>query len=288
MKTHTDVFSIMNNKFDKNKYSKTNGIKMFNGVPNKISNNIVNNLPNNTNNICNTNNITNTDTKNIISNGTDDNAMLEYKQKQAFKYMLKQKYGHLLELNDYVRKQWILTNFAKKYVLFDVCNLTQEEIDKIPPIYRYRCYVYEFDQEQMNNIDNEFMENSKLIQLEPDSQIRRIMLESLIEQKTYQINSILKSNNIVKIPVMLNLELYGDIPKAPIFFNNNVYYLDAKTQEHVTNTFQLVNLSTRSGERYMQMLNESKIMRDSYFNQQNKINNSSHNTTRILQKAKNI
>lgn len=221
----------------------------------------------------------------------NNNGMLEYKQKQALKHYLIKKYSKLLEFNKEVRDSWRLTNFIKKKVLFNVFNLTENEINSIPPIFRFRCYITELNESDVNEINeiNEAFEiQMEAIKFENDSEIKQILLSSLMEEKSKQLCEIRKSNKSIKIPIMLDLSVYGPNPDIPVYFGDKLYELDETTKINITRSYSLTNPSTITGQRFTQMLNESKILRDSYNNCINKKSVlKDDNFGRVLQKAKN-
>lgn len=211
-----------------------------------------------------------------------NNDIAIYRQKQAFKHHLLTKYKKLLEFNKQTRDEWRLTNFAKKKILFDVCNLTQQEINQIEGKYRFRCYIIDYDDVELFEILEFFEIQKEAINLEEDNDLKNIMLESLQEEKNNQVHKLSKSKKSIRLPVMIDLRVYGLNPEMPICVNNKLYYFDDKIKQNITRSFNLVNTETFSGENFEKMLKVSKILRDSYFNETNKFNV----TDRVNQKMK--
>lgn len=188
----------------------------------------------------------------------------EYRKKQNLLFNLKKKYSVLLELNKNKRYEWILTNFAKKRILFSVCNMSNEEIKEIPSIYRYRCYLYEPNQVELFNLNCLFESQMEIIKNENDRELKEILLETLIETRKKQMNELLKAPQTQKIPIMLDLRIYGNDPTLPIIFEEKIYELDELTKVNIKLTYDKVNESTHTGQRFRQMINHSKILRNSY------------------------
>ena len=216
-----------------------------------------------------------------------DIALAQYRKKQEFLHKLKRKYSSLLEFDKKKRYEWILTNFAKKKILFQVCNISNDEIKEIPSIYRYRCYLYEIDEEELLNLNMIFDSHMEAIKYENDKEIKKILLESLTETRKMQMVQLLHSEKTQRIPVMLDLRTYGNEPTMPIIFGDKVFELDEITREKIKASFDRVNMSSHKGQRFGQMLNHSKVLRDSYqkeINDKNKIPDVQL-CVRVLQKA---
>jgi hypothetical protein len=195
------------------------------------------------------------------------NDITVYRQKQAFRHYLSTKYSKLLEFNKKTRSEWILTNFARKKILFNVCNMSESEINEIEGIYRFRCYIIEFDEIELFELNEFFNTQMESIHFEPDEEIKNILLKSLMDERIVQMHNLGKSKKSLRIPIMLDLRLYGQNPDIPFYFGDKVYELDGFTKANIARSFGLVNPTSVTGERYKQMLNESKIIRDSYFNE---------------------
>lgn len=210
-----------------------------------------------------------------------------YRQKQAFKHHLIAKYGKLLELNKEVRNAWRLTNFAKKKILFHPCNITDSEIKEIEGIYRFRCHVIEIDDVELAEFNQIFEVQFETIVFEENEELNNMLLKSLIDEKEKQFYNLGKSKKAIKIPVLLDLRIYGPNPDIPVFVGNKMYQLDYVTKANIVNSYERVNPTSNTGDRYRQMLTESKILRDSYWEEikpkQQLDQNQNHN--RILQKA---
>lgn len=215
-----------------------------------------------------------------------NNELVSYRKKQEFLFNLRKKYSNLLELDKNKRTEWRLTNFAKRRIVFQVLNLGDDEIKNINPLYRYRCYLYEPDDIELTNINLIYDEYMESIKHETDEGIKKIMIESLAETRKVQMSSLLRSKKTLKIPVMLDLLVYGKDPDIPIIFGDKIYQLDEITKEHIKQSFERVNPMSIRGERFIQMLNHSKVLRDSYWKEINKVHNDQKVNVRILQKAR--
>lgn len=190
----------------------------------------------------------------------------EYRKRQDFLFKLKRKYSTLLELDKNKRNEWILTNFVKKHFLIPTYNLTTEEIKLIPSIYRYRCYLYEFNENEMLELDTMCEDQMNLIRNEFDREIKTVLLESLLEERKKKIDQLRKSTNTQKIPIMLDLRIYGNDPTLPICFEDKVFELDDITKDKIKIAYSKVDERTHQGQKFIQMLNHSKILRNSYNN----------------------
>ena len=190
--------------------------------------------------------------------------LLQLRKKQAFIFNLKRKYSKLLEFDKTTRTEWRLTNFAKKKVLFTVCNLSDSEIKEIDGLFRYRCYLCELDDTEVATLNSIFEAHMEAIKYEKDDAIRSVLLDSLMETRKQQMRELLQSSTTLKFPVMLDLRIYGPDPSIPVMFNDKLYELDEITKENIKASFERINPATLKGERFKQMLNHSKILRDSY------------------------
>lgn len=186
------------------------------------------------------------------------------RQKKARQYYLQQKYGKLLEFDKEKRSLWRIINFLKKKVFISVCNLTDEEIKEINGVYRYRCFLNEFDEADLLSLNEVFDIQMESIKFEPDESIRKIMLDTLIEERRVQMNDLIKSSKTMRYPVMLDLRIYGPNPDMGVTFSDRIFELDDTTKLHIRNTYERINPSSIVGERFIQMLNHSRILRNSY------------------------
>lgn len=210
---------------------------------------------------------------------TQDVELMQYRKKQELLYNLKRKYSLLLELNKSKRQEWILTNIVKKRILFEIWNLTNEEINEIPSIYRYRCYLYEPNDDELLNFNLMFDQHIDAINNETDSQIKKILLESFTDTKNLEFIQLIKSNRTQKIPIMLDLRIYGKEPTLPVVFGDKIFYLDDITKKHIKSSYEKINPLSIIGERFSQMIQHSKIIRDSYqkeINEQRNLSNKKH------------
>lgn len=203
----------------------------------------------------------------IIEPNKQLNDIAYYRQLNAFKFYLKTKYSKLLEFNKQTRDEWRLTNFVKKYVLFNVCNFSESEINEISGIYRFRCHVYEYDEIELSEINQSYEIQKDAIDTETDQQLKQILQLSLEDEKTKQIKNLSKSKKTIKLPVMIDLRVYGPNPDIPICIGDKIFYFDDKTKTNIERSFNLINPNSLSGDRFCQMLNVSKILRDHYLNE---------------------
>lgn len=189
--------------------------------------------------------------------------MNEYIQKQQFLYYLRTKYSKLIELNKEKRTIYRIQNIIKRKILFDTCNLSCNEIKEIPPIFRYRTYVHELG-DVMNIINEIFDIQEELINDETDMDVKRALLVSLVQEKNKQIDELQKSAKTIKIPVMLDLRIHAVNYNLPIVMENNLYYLDQTTKDNIEKSYSKINPNTLAQERFVQMLEYSKALRDEY------------------------
>jgi hypothetical protein len=196
-----------------------------------------------------------------------DLALQQYRKKQEFLFNLKKKYSKLLEFNKKERNNWRLSNAFRRKLLFSVFNISDEEIKTIPGMYRYRCYLYDVDETELLLLNSAFDAHSESIRYEQDLSVRSVLLESLVETRKLQLTELFNSDKTMKIPVLLDLRIYGMDPDTPIFFGDKVYNLDEITKSKIKKSHEKINSVTIKGERFIQLMNHGKILRDSYWNE---------------------
>lgn len=191
--------------------------------------------------------------------------MEEYRKKKALEYKLYSKYSKLLELNPKKRSVYVIQNFIKKKILFDPINVTKEDISFIPALYRYRTFVGQYDQETLNIINltyDQYEEEAKseITELE----LLTIRLIELKDERKNMINNVKQTT--IKLPILLDLRLYGQDVTQPIVIDDNVYYLDETQQKQILNTYKKISDETTDGKRFQQTLKWSKALSDLYAN----------------------
>jgi len=177
---------------------------------------------------------------------------------------------------EYLRKTWLPTFFLKYSKIFDkknriiekfirfiretyfkpVCNLTQTEINDIPPIYRYRLSLT--DANLLNEIEDSLITEDQILEY------------SLMEyEKEYNKNIQKTLNESInqKYNVLIDLRIYGPNPDIPIIINELIFYLDNKQKIDLIKQWNKVNPDTTSGHIYIQKLEFYKsLSKDLYKN----------------------
>lgn len=173
---------------------------------------------------------------------------------------LKHKYSTLLDLNKVSCSASKIVRFTKRHLLVQPINLTQDEQNMIPAIYRFRCNVFDNDEIQMMN--NIFDMQLQEIENNSDKDIIHALKQSIESERDNQIAKIKK--NIAKIPVMLDLRIYGEYPDTPIFLDKQILFFDKNTKDLIKKLYNKVRPDSSSLERFQQMLEWSKVLSDIY------------------------
>ena len=125
------------------------------------------------------------------------NPVYDYRNKHKILYRLRTKYKDAFEFDRYKRSIYIIQQFAKKYVLFNVVNMSKEEISKINGINRFRCIVYDIPEyfiSKFLDTMNEFEAKKFVCESEDDVDVKYAMIITLVEARKKYITL----NNIPK------------------------------------------------------------------------------------------
>ena len=202
-----------------------------------------------------------------------------YRQKNKRRFELMNILKNKLEFDDLKRNVYRIKSFIKKYILFTPCNISDDEIRNIPGIYRFRCYVYDFELE-ISMIDELYENELNIIMTSSDQELRNALIfdlnESISSQKKQLYDTI--NENTLKYPIMLDLRNFinSDLKNISIHFNNQTFLLDDKTTERLNKQIAKVSQSEHQFERFQQLLNYSKVMCESYVGDNGKFAMSTH------------
>jgi hypothetical protein len=239
------------------------------------------------------------------------NELQSYRNRQATLYNLKQKYSKLLDFDKISRSANRICNFIKKYVLFDVCNISDEQLHEINGIYRYRCYVYDIDICEIDNVNAivnaqieslSYDENNDLdvdldIGLSDDSDTnkrkkididdinRESYISLIFDERRMRMDNLTNSSTTIKYPVLLDLQLYGPNIDMGVYIGDKSCYLKEDTKLKIKKAYAKTSMESITGERFHQMIQYSKVLRDTYVNDISPKPKESK-STRTLQKAK--
>lgn len=100
------------------------------------------------------------------------------------------------------------------------------------------------------------------IENNPDKDIIHALKQSIESERDTQITKLKK--NITKIPVMLDLRIYGKYPDTPIFLDKQMLSVDKNTKDLIKKLYNKVRPGSNSLERFQQMLEWSKVLSDIY------------------------
>jgi hypothetical protein len=197
-----------------------------------------------------------------------DQKILTYRQQQKFLYNWKEKYSKLIEFDPIKRNVGRLVNFAKKYIVYVPCNLSECMINEIPGIYRFRCYVYD-TQAEMDILNEIYTTQSDIINLEPDIDIRCGLIESLKKEINDQKKCLINSKSSIKYGILLDLRNYLHVlsdmnPDVCVFFDNKLFTLDDVTARRLRNQCEKINPNTVRNDKFIQMINHSKALSKTY------------------------
>ncbi len=184
----------------------------------------------------------------------------KYRKEQQFLYNFKQKYSKLIELNDDKRKKWNFTNFFRKRLFYDTINKIDVDVDGI---FRFRCYAYETTDDfcsKFRTILEIYNDQMHSVNLEDDSEIKSILKSTLESEKDHQINLLITTLNLVHQPVIFDMRLYESCSDKPINIDGKIYYLGTGEQNRLKNSFNKVNMTTLSGEKFVQMIKHSRAL----------------------------
>lgn len=148
-----------------------------------------------------------------------------------------------------------LINFARKFILVTPQNRTLDEIKKIPTLYRFRCNIYDAPELDFINATMD-IEKQNAVNLLPLSEHEEALKSIEDERNEFIVNFIENFDIAKKIPIMINLEIYGPDPTIPIIHNKKEYVLDKKTQCAVVKAFNKINRNTQTGQLFRKFLSD--------------------------------
>ena len=188
-------------------------------------------------------------------------SLSDYRNKHRILHAFRTKYKNTFEYNQIQRNAYVIQNFIKRHILFSVDNMSNEEILKINGIDRFRCIVYHIPDHFLSDfleIMDNYEHNKITCMAETDTCIKHLLLSTLNEDKKKYIDELIKTGQIKKIYIMLNLKIhtFGTI----ITINDKNCYISFETQELIKTNCNKINLETITGEKFIQMLNHSKIL----------------------------
>ena len=190
--------------------------------------------------------------------------IIEYRKKQKFLYDLRQKYCNKLEFNKKKLPVARIVSFVKKHLLFDPCNISDEDIQLIPGIYRFRCYVSDCT-DSICLLNVLFDEQYSAIKDEPDKNTRDTLMLSMKNEFKAQRQSIIDSTtNVPKYPVLIDLRNVVDIIDFYINMNGSDFYLDTKTLRRLEKQHSKINPSSLNGEKFCQFIDFTKEIVKTY------------------------
>lgn len=197
-----------------------------------------------------------------------NNGINEYRYKQSFLHKMRLKYSNMIELDRIKRSVGRIVHFCKKNVLYEPCNISDDEVKKIPGIFRFRCYVYDIEEESklLNEI---FLTQAAIINTEQNEEIKQVLLNSLTSEINKQKECLRNSKTSLKYPIMLDLRDYMSetndlLLEINIFFDDKLFMLDKETVKRLHCECDKVNKKNLKYERYVQMLNHSKALSKTY------------------------
>jgi hypothetical protein len=166
---------------------------------------------------------------------------------------LKLKYSKLLTFNKAERVGHILTNFFRRKYFIEPINLTPDEIKLIPPMFRYRCYIYETDELDLMNqmYDMQLADISENY----DGDVMQAMTLSIEHERKNLVNQI--KHSAQKIPVMVDLRIWGKCPDIPVEFNGECFTLDQQTQLDIVKSYNKISNDVLC-DRFEQFINWTK------------------------------
>lgn len=194
--------------------------------------------------------------------------MLFYKKKedearQIRLEHIKNKYKDILEFDPIKRSNYRIVNFLKKHFFIKPINTSQIDIDDIPSFFRYRCYVYDIESE-IRAIEDLYESRLNIIDEDDEELFKESLKESLLNEKNKFITDLLNSSTVIKLPILIDLQIYGTDPKTPIYFNDKMYYLNESTRKKISIAFEKINPSSLRGEKFKQMIEHSKALCETY------------------------
>jgi hypothetical protein len=133
-----------------------------------------------------------------------------------------------------------IVRYIRRKLLFTPQNYTLGEIKRILPIHRFRCYVY--DSPELDNLNDTFDANIAVAQTIEDDLEKVMTISHLEDERERQYEELIKI--ATKIPVLLNLNIYGNDPTISVYVNKKEYKLDKKTQNRILAQYEYVKKYT--------------------------------------------
>ncbi|CAH6421148.1 Hypothetical protein KVN_LOCUS159 [uncultured virus] len=180
-----------------------------------------------------------------------------------------QKYRKLFDKKN--RAAIIIYRFFKKYFFHQVLNLTIEELNGIPGLFRLRIKLTEQNLSNPNlitkKIDQKLMTNNKTKPSLEEKIISEIMEKSLgeylFENAIEDENDILTSitfEESISFWVCIDLRIYGPNPNLEIYMLDTPYYLTKFQMEKIKNTWFKINGNSSDSIKYLQNFEFNKAL----------------------------
>lgn len=163
-----------------------------------------------------------------------------------------------LEFNPVKRANCRIVRFVKRHYFFTPINMSPEEIALIPPIRRFRCYVYDSDEVAMirGTYDTFIAEQSG-----GDKEIEKVIRMSMEDDINRQIEFLLHASP--KIPIMVDLQTYGPNPYGFVSYDAKIRTFDMKTRNRIIKNWDKIN-SEMKVERMHQLIAWSRHLAQFY------------------------
>lgn len=186
----------------------------------------------------------------------------------------------------------LLTNFVKKKYIPDVINLSKEELEMIPGLFRFRIKLSDKNLKQFNcnygcndsyeddydnyddnydyidngdyeddyddNMRNAINESKKMYNLNKKNYNEQIM-DKVIEE-SLKSNGLNESFNDTSFWVCIDLRVYGPNPNKEIYVFDTPYYFDNEQIKRIKQEWYRVNPNNSSGIKLKQDINFFKNM----------------------------
>lgn len=174
-------------------------------------------------------------------------------------YNFLKKYGSEIEFDKIKRSASRITRYTKRHILFTPINISPCDIKNIPPIYRFRCKMYDFT-EELNTLD--IMHNIYLEEInneQTDESIKSSMIKSLEEQINLQKELLYQKNDAKKYNIMIDLRQYvnSNIDDVIIKIGENKLIFDNITKKQFMKQLEKINTS-KNIEKIEQLIEYTK------------------------------
>lgn len=189
----------------------------------------------------------------------------DYRRTLSFRYYLKEKYSKLLELDLIKRSAARICNFARRYVIYNVKNLKNEDIKEIPSQYRYRIKI--LNEETSDMVESVYKESLIKLRNITDDDIISTVLYDIQRERENMLKTFYNMESYY-VPLMIDLRIYGQTPNIKILYNNQFYTIPKDEQNKIKEMYNKVNEDTPRGIRFKQMLDTSRTLCKAY-NKQN-------------------